>query len=119
MRTLVVPGFAAAVSTKVGKAVVAACDNVAVVDVERGALVGQTWVGNARQGGVLVAPAKDVELVGDVTFVAAGRFGAVAIDLADPCAPAVIDNCTLPDDPAFYASGVRAQAGSLYVAGGE
>jgi hypothetical protein len=119
VRTLTVPGFAAAVSTKGGKAVVAACDNVAIVDVASGALLGQTWVGNAWQGDVLVAPAKDVELVGDVAFVAAGRFGAVAIDLADTSAPAVIGNCTLADDPAFYASGVRAQAGALYVAGGE
>ena len=67
----------------------------------------------------LVAPAKKVTLVGDVAFVAAGRYGAVAIDVSNPLQPAVLGNCTIGNTPSFYASGVRAGGDTLYVAGGE
>lgn len=118
-RTLPVPGFAAAVTAEAGLAYVAACGTFAIVDAETGELAAQIWLDEAYDHEILVAPAKDVELVGDVAFVAAGRFGAVAIDVADPTAPKVLGNCTEPVDPAFYASGVRAQGDTLYVAGGE
>jgi hypothetical protein len=116
---LSVPGFAAAVTAAGGRAYVAACDTLAVLDLATGALLGQTWVTAAYEGEILVAPAKDVEIVGDVAFVAAGRYGAVAVDVSTPAAPEVLGNCTIVDDLSFYASGVRAKDGRLFVAGGE
>lgn len=116
---LEVPGFAAAVAAREGVAYVAACDTFATIDVATGALLGQGWVEGAYKDDILVAPAKDVSLSGDVAFVAAGRFGAVSVDIADPASPSPRGNCTLVDEEAFYASGVREQNGTLYVAGGE
>lgn len=118
-KTLSVPGFAAAVAVKEGKAFVAACDAFDVIDVATGDLVGTTWVKGATKDGVLVAPAKDVAVQGDVAFVAAGRFGAVAVDVVDPSAPKVIGHCTDASDTAFYASGVRVDGDQLFVAAGE
>lgn len=118
-KTLLVPGFAAAVAVKDGKAFVAACSAFDVIDVATGDLVGTTWVKGATKDGVLVAPAKDVAIQGDVAFVAAGRFGAVAIDVADPAQAKVLGYCTDVSDTAFYASGVRIDGDDLYVAGGE
>jgi hypothetical protein len=119
VRTLDVPGFAAAVKTAKGLAFVAACETFAVIDLASGALLATTWLSDAVQSEILVAPAKDVEIVGDVAFVAAGRFGAVAVDVKDPAAPFVLGNCTVEHDLAFYASGVRASGGRLFIAGGE
>lgn len=118
-KVLDVPGFAAAVAAQNGRAYVAACDTFAIFDVASGALLGQTWVANHTKEGILIAPAKDVALQGDVAFVAAGRFGAVAVDISNPAAPSVIGNCTEQTDQSFYASGVRQQGDTLYVAGGE
>lgn len=118
-KTLAVAGFAAGVLVEGGLAYVAACDDFSIIDVATGQQRGHTWLADAYQGEFLVAPAKDVELVGTTAFVAAGRFGAVAIDVSDPEAPAVGGNCTVVDDQAFYASGVRADGGQLFVAGGE
>ncbi len=117
--TIPVPGFAAGVTSRGTTAYVAACTTFAVVDLTTSAVVGHTWLADAHQGDLLVAPAKDVELVGDVAFVAAGRYGAVAVDVSQPQAPAVLGNCTLDDDLSFYASGVRADSTGLFVAGGE
>ncbi|NUP04602.1 MAG: hypothetical protein HOW73_00905 [Polyangiaceae bacterium] len=120
LRTVLpVPGFAAAVASRSGTAYVAACDTFATIDVATGALLGHRWIDNAYQDDILVAPAKDVSLAGDVAFVAAGRYGAVAMDVTDPTQVAPIGNCTLTDDQSFYASGVRDFGGTLYVAGGE
>jgi hypothetical protein len=119
LQTIPIPGFAAAVKARDGLAYVAACDVFAIVDPALGAVVSTTWLNAPYDGEVLVAPAKDVELVGGVAFVAAGRFGAVAVDVSDPQAPKVIGNCTVEDDLSFYASGVAAADGRLYVAGGE
>jgi hypothetical protein len=114
------PGaFAAGAVERDGRAYVAACNAFAVLDARTGALVGQTWRPDATKDGILVAPAKDVALVGDVAFVAAGRFGAVAVDVGDPARPSMIGNCTVRDDLSFYASGVRASGDQLFVAGGE
>ncbi|NOU29586.1 MAG: hypothetical protein HOO96_16910 [Polyangiaceae bacterium] len=113
------PGFAAGLTTRGKYAFVAGCSTFRVLDLETGAVVSEAWVPNAIQNDRLVAPAKKVTLVGDVAFVAAGHYGAVAIDVSDPLKPQVLGNCTVPGDPAFYASGVRADAGTLYVAGGE
>jgi hypothetical protein len=117
--TLSVPGFAAAVASRNGRAFVAACDTFAVIDIATGSVVGQTWVDGHEKDGILIAPAKDVALVDDVAFVAAGRFGAVAIDIQNPAAPSVLGNCTEQTDLSFYASGVRDEGGQLFVAGGE
>ncbi len=118
-KTLEVPGFAAAVAARGGLAYVAACDNFAIIDVASGAVVGETWVVGNTQQGIIVAPAKDVALEGDVAFVAAGRYGAVAIDIASPATPSIIGNCTEQTDLTFYASGVRQEGDQLYIAGGE
>lgn len=119
-KTIPVPGHAVGLKTKGEHAYVAACTSLAVVDLTAGNVIAQTWpdasVTTAK--GVLTMPAKDVEIVGDVAFVAAGRGGAVAIDIATPEAPAVVGNCTRPE-PSFYASGVRAESEKLFVAGGE
>lgn len=118
--TTSVNGFAAGIRAQGQTAYVAACDRFVVVDLATGQIAGETWLGpDAYKGDFLVAPAKDVELVNNVAFVAAGRFGAVAIDVASPSAPALMGNCTIEDDLAFYASGVRAENGKVFVAGGE
>ena len=118
IKTIVVPGYATGVTTKGHTAYVASCTTLAVVDLDAAAVVGQAWTPLAMTGKVLTGPAKDVEVVGDVAFVAAGRHGAVAIDVTNSAAPSVIGNCARPE-PAFYASGVRASGNALYVAGGE
>jgi hypothetical protein len=117
-RELAAPGFVAAVAAKNGLAYVTACNTFTIVDVATGDVVGQTWLDDAEVDGVLVAPAKVVALAGDVAFVAAGRRGAVSIDVSDPTTPTVLGNCAV-DDPSFYASGVRTDGDRLFVAGGE
>jgi hypothetical protein len=119
VRELEVPGFAAGVKTKGNHAYVAACTTFAVVDLTTGRVSGSEWLDTAIQGGVLVAPAKDVEIVGETAYVAAGRYGAVALDVTDPARPGLRGNCTLATDLAFYASGVRAQGDQVFIAGGE
>jgi hypothetical protein len=114
-----VPGFAAGVATAGGIAYVAACDTLALVHVASGALLSEIWVPEAHDGEILVAPAKDVALADTVAFVAAGRFGAVAVDVSAPSQPKLLGNCTVGDDLSFYASGVRGDASRLFVAGGE
>jgi len=114
-----VPGFAAGVAARGDTAFVAACDRVVAIDVPTGDVLGQTWLAGAEQQGILIAPAKDIEIVGDVAFVAAGRFGAVAVDISDPAKLWPLGNCTIVDDLGFYASGVRAEGGRLFIAGGE
>jgi hypothetical protein len=47
-----------------------------------------------------------------------GAQGAVAIDVSNPTAPAVIGHCAVKED-GFYASGVRAEGNALFVAAGE
>jgi hypothetical protein len=90
----------------------AACDGIIVADAATGAVSSLTWLTEQ-------APAKGIALVGPVAFVAAGRYGALAVDVSDPGAPQVIGNCTIADDRSFSASGVRAEGDRLYVAGGE
>ncbi|HVH46307.1 MAG TPA: hypothetical protein VM925_28395, partial [Labilithrix sp.] len=114
-----VAGFSAGIAARGGHAYVAACNTFKVVDLSNGQVVAQTWVPNAVVKDRLVAPAKRVTLAGDVAFVGAGRYGAVAIDVSDPQKPSVLGNCTVPNAPSFYASGVRASGDKLYVAGGE
>ncbi|MBI5479979.1 MAG: hypothetical protein HY906_14025 [Deltaproteobacteria bacterium] len=118
-RVIPVPGFAAAAAVRDGRAYLAACQSLVVVDLATDAVLGQAWLEGATQDGLLVAPAKSVALEGNVAFVAAGRFGAVAVDVTDPSAPVVRGNCTRAADQSFYASGVRIADGWLYVAGGE
>lgn len=113
-----VPGYATGVTKKGDHAYVAACKSLAVVDLNTNAVVAQTWPDSAMKGTILAGPAKDVDVVGDVAFVAAGKLGTVAVDIATPAQPKVLGNCTVPA-PEFYASGVRAEAGKLFVAGGE
>lgn len=113
-----IPGYATGVTTLGNHAYVASCNALTVVDLTTRSVVGQTWTPLAMDGPILSAAAKDVSVVGDVAFVAAGRHGAVSVDISDPEHPQVLGNCTLPD-PSFYASGVRAKDGTLFVAGGE
>ena len=114
-----IPGYAAAVTTRDNLALVAACSTFATVDLTTRTVLGTGWHANAVQDGRLVAPAKDVALVGDTAFVAAGRFGAISIDISDPSHPEVLGNCTEATDPAFYVSGVRTGKDRLYLAAGE
>jgi len=116
---VVVPGFAASVEARDGLAYVAACESMAIVDLESETVVGETWVSDAHDGDRLVAPARSIDVVGDVAFVAAGRFGAVAVDVSSPETPAILGHCSVEDDLSFYASGVRNDGTTLYVAGGE
>ena len=118
LNTIAVPGYATGVKVRGRRAYVAACTTMAVVDLDARAVVGRTWTPSAVQNGVLTAPAKDVELVGNVAFVAAGRQGTVAIDVSDASRPAVLGNCSRTE-PSFYASGVRAEGEKLFVAAGE
>jgi hypothetical protein len=119
-QTVPIGTFTAGVTVQGDMAYVAACESLSVVDLTQGSVVGQTWLGtDAYAGDFLVAPAKDVEIVDTVAYVAAGRFGSVAIDVSTPEEPKLIGNCTVQDDLKFYASGVRAQNGKLFVAGGE
>ena len=113
------PGFSVDAVVVDGLAYVAACDTVAVVDLESESVVGQTWVANAYDGERLVAPARGVEVMGDVAFIAAGRYGAVAVDVSAPESPEVLGHCTVADDLSFYGSGVQADGDTLHVAGGE
>lgn len=116
--TLTVDGFVAGIAVRDGYVYTAACGTFLVLDASTGEVVAEAWVPSPYSGDRLVAPAKKVTLEGDVAFVAAGRYGAVAIDVSNPSAPVVLGNCTKPE-PSFYASGVRAENGKLYVAGGE
>jgi len=109
-------GFSAGIAARGGHAFVAACTTFKVVELATGKVLSQAWLPGTKNVTTL---AKKVTLVGDVAFVAAGRAGAVAIDIEDPLKPSVIGNCTIADNPSFYASGVRASGDKLYVAGGE
>jgi hypothetical protein len=119
VQQVAIEGFAAGISAAGSTAYVAACDALVVVDTMAGKVLGKTWVEKPYVGPFLVAPAKDVEIVGSVAYVAAGRFGAVAVDVSKPEAPAVVGNCTVEKELNFYASGVRAENGKLFIAGGE
>jgi hypothetical protein len=117
-RTIAVPGsLSAGVALDEDHAYVAGCTTFSIVDRKTGALKSQQWI-PAFSGPRLVAPAKDVALVGSVAFVAAGTLGAVTIDVSNPAAPQVLGSCRV-DDPSFYASGVRAEGTNVFVAGGE
>lgn len=118
--TIPVPGFAVGVTSKGSHAFVAACKGLQVVDLDKEEVIGSAWppASSTTRNGVLVAPAKDVTVNGDIAYVAAGRGGAVAIDVSSPEAPVVLGNCTRTE-PSFYASGVRAADSKVYVAGGE
>ena len=116
-RSWAIGGFSAGVAARGSHAFVAACSTFKVVDLATGDVVSEAWLpGHLKD---VSRPAKKVTLVGDVAFVAAGHAGAVAIDVSDPKKPSVIGNCAVKDDPAFYASGVRASGDKLYVAAGE
>lgn len=117
-RTYSIGGFSAGVTTRDGFAYVASCTSMRVVDLGTGAVVGSTWVDKAVVNGRLVAPAKKVTLVGNTAFVAAGRYGAVAVDVTAASQPKVLGNYNTPE-VSFYASGVRANADQLFIAGGE
>lgn len=121
VKEIAIPGFAASVKVEGSLAYVAACDTVAIVDLGKDEVVSEVWypTEQAYVNDVLVAPAKDIEVRDGVAFVAAGRYGAVAIDVSDPIAPQILGNCTIEDDLGFYASGVRSKDGDLFVAGGE
>lgn len=126
---------AVAVTTFGPHAFVATCDGLAVVDIASRTVVGQArgaaWVPGAVVDGVNHAPAKDVavgrfaDATGSSTraiaFVAAGRYGAVAVDVTTPSAPEVAGNCTDVTNRAHYVSGVKVDQarGLLAIAAGE
>lgn len=99
---------------------VAACDRLLILDPETGEVVATTPLANLSPPGPNRAPIKDVTLVGDHAYVAAGTWGAIAVDVSDPLSPQARGHCMpkVPDE-AFYASGVRANDDMLFVAGGE
>lgn len=113
------PGFAVGVATRTTNAYVAACDTFAVVHLHTGELLGEKWLDAYDEAGVLTAPARDVALVGDSAFVAAGRHGVVEVDVAKAASPLLRGECTDPFDLAFYVSGVRHQGNRLFAAAGE
>lgn len=109
-------GYAAGVATTDSHLYVAACTGFSVLDRATGTV--KATVPFPKNGDRLLAPAKDVAIVGDVAFVAAGSQGAVAIDITTPASPKIIGRCGITD-PMFYASGVRAEGNVVFVAGGE
>lgn len=113
------PGFAVGVATRTSNAYVAACDTFAVVHLHTGELIGQDWLDAYDKAGILTAPARDVALVGDAAYVAAGRHGVVEVDVSKPASPLLRGECTEPFDPMFYVSGVRSQGSRLFAAAGE
>lgn len=113
------PGFAVGVATRTSQAFVAACDTFAVVHLQTGELVGQSWLDAYDEAEILTAPARDVALLGDTAFVAAGRHGVVELDVSKPAAPELRGECTEPFDLSFYVSGVRVQGNRLFAAAGE
>ncbi len=116
-RTIPVPGHhTAAVASDATNVYAAACTTFAIYDKATGALKGS--VPFPKNGERLFTPAKDVALVGNVAFVAAGKQGAIAIDVSTPSAPKVLGRCGVNAE-SFYASGVRAEGDQVYVAGGE
>ncbi len=116
VKTFAAPGHAAGVTTDESHVYVAACTSFSVLDRTTGAVRGS--VPFPKVGDRLVTPAKDVAIVGNVAFVAAGAQGAVAIDVSNPNAPAVLGHCAVNEE-GFYASGVRAEGNALFVAAGE
>ena len=113
--TIDVPGFAAAVAVEGNRAYVAACDTLAVIDVSRREVLSTAWLNDPYEGDILVAPAKDVVVLGDVAYVAAGRFGVVAIDVHDSERPTILGNHTDLHDHAFYVSGVSVADDTVFV----
>jgi LVIVD repeat len=118
-QTIATPGFAVSSAIRGSLGYVAACDTFARVDLDAGTVLDQSWLSAYDANGTLIAPARGVALVGDEAFVAAGRNGAVALDIGDSAPLSILGQCTEQWDVSFYASGVRAQNGTLYVAGGE
>lgn len=126
---------AVAVGAFGARAFVATCDGLVVVDIASAQVIGSargaSWVPGATVDGLNHAPAKDVAVarlgsvsaggVREIAFVAAGRWGAVGVDVTDPTSPTVVGNCTNVDDPAHYVSGVKVDAarGMLAIAAGE
>ena len=116
VKSFAAPGHAAGVATDDDHVYVAACTSFSVLDRATGVVRGT--VPFPKVGDRLITPAKDVAIVGNVAFVAAGAQGAVAIDVSNPTAPSVLGHCAVKED-GFYASGVRAEGNALFVAAGE
>jgi hypothetical protein len=116
VKTFATPGHAAGVATDADHVYVAACTSFSILDRATGTVRGT--VPFPKSGERLITPAKDVAIVGNVAFVAAGAQGAVAIDVSNPAAPSVLGRCAVNED-GFYASGVRAEGNALFVAAGE
>jgi hypothetical protein len=114
-----VPGLASQVTVVDGHIYVAACSALHILDLATGEIKGTTWISLAYDGDILVAPAKDVAVQGGLAAVAAGRFGAVIVDVSDVTAPTVLGFCTRGEDLDFYASGVKWKNDRVFVAGGE
>lgn len=115
-QTFAVPGHATGVFADEANLYVAACTNLSVLDRSTGAV--KSTLTFPKINGHLFTAAKDIAVVGDIAFVAAGRQGVVAVDVTDKASPKVLGRCTI-DEPSFYASGVRAEGSSVFVAGGE
>jgi hypothetical protein len=98
--------FAVGVRVRGGFAYVAACSGLAILSLREKRQIAHAWPSQATSDGT-TAPAKGVELIDDVAFVAAGRLGAVAIDIHDPQNPSALGACARPYEPLYYVSGVR------------
>ncbi len=118
-----VGGPAVSVTLDGGRAYVATCDGLVIVDVAGrevlGAARGDAFVPGAVVDGVNEAPAKDVAVVGSLAFVAAGRAGVVAVDVGDAASPRAVGQCTDAHALDHYVNGVKVDDGRLVVAAGE
>ncbi|MGI5860994.1 MAG: LVIVD repeat-containing protein [Myxococcales bacterium] len=112
-----VEGFASGVAVDGERIYVAACSNLSVVDASSGELLGAVALESAE--GQAPRPVKDVVAQGSYAFVAAGRWGAVVVDVSDPQQPRALGNRTISDDLLYYANGLALSHGHLYIAAGD
>lgn len=114
------PSVAAAAVLRDDHVFVAACDRMVVLDASTGSVTGEASIETLSPAGPNRAPAKDITIVGPFAYVAAGSWGALSLNIADPKQPKLVGNCApLAPDAGFYASGVRANEQTLFIAGGE
>lgn len=111
------PGFAAGAALRGSAVYVADCAALGVFDAADGSPWSYETFAAAAGSGV-AAPFRDVEVRDGVAYVAAGRWGVITFDVHDPQAVGTGKFCRI-DATTFYASGVRASAGGVFVAGGE
>ncbi len=110
-------GFASGVAIDGERVYVAACSNLSIVDAPTGQLLGSVDLQSAE--GQAPRPVKDVIAQGNYAFAAAGRWGALVVDVSDPRQPRALGNRTVSDDLLYYANGLALSHGNLYIAAGD